>query len=231
MKKTALLLAALLTTGASLSADDAAPASSYAVTVDFPYASKYVFRGIQYAEESFQPSIKVTSGAAYAGIWTNQPVTKNIDNEIDFYAGYNFTVAQGWTLDVGGTFYYYPEADTNQGLFEHTFEAYAGLNGTVGGVTVGLYAYNDFDWEAFTLQGSVGYSIPIDDKTSCNLSAALGSVSADAGDYTYYSLGVQVPYKLTDSATVTAGLNWASHDLDGYEDNHVWFNIGLTATF
>lgn len=230
MKKTALLLAALLT-GASLSADDSA-SSSYSVTVDFPYASKYVFRGIQYAEGSFQPSIKITSGSAYSGIWTNQPVTGNIDNEIDLYAGYGFALSNGWSVDVGATLYYYPELDTSTGLDETTFEGYVGLNGTIEGVTVGLYAFNDFTLETFTVQGNLGYSIPIDDKTSMGLAATLGHVSPDAGEnYTYYSVGVQFPHKLTDTATLTGGVNWASHDLDGTEDNHLWFNVGLTVTF
>lgn len=231
MKKTAIILAALLT-GASLSRADEAAASSYSVAVDFPYASKYVFRGIQYAEDSFQPSIKVTSGGAYVGLWTNQPITKNIDNEIDLYGGYNFAIANGWSLDLGGTFYYYPEADTNAGLLEHTFEGYVGLTGTVQGVSLGLYAYNDFDLEAFTVQGNIGYSIPIDAKTSANLSASVGNVSPDVGsDYTYYSASLQIPYKLTDTATLTGGVNWASHDLSGVDDNHVWVNVGLTVTF
>ena len=55
--------------------------------MDFPYASKYVFRGVQYAEDSFQPSVKLTSGSFYLGLWTNQPITSNIDNEIDVYGG------------------------------------------------------------------------------------------------------------------------------------------------
>jgi uncharacterized protein (TIGR02001 family) len=229
MKKTAFILATLLT--ASLARADATE-SSYSVTADFPYASKYVFRGLQYAEDSFQPSIKITSGPAYAGIWTNQPLTKNLDNEIDLYAGYNFALSNGWSVDVGGTFYYYPEADTNAGLLEHTFEGYVGLTGTVQGVSLGLYAYNDFDLDAVTFQGNLGYSIPIDAKSSCNLAASIGNVSPDAGDdYTYYSLSAQFPYKLTDTATLTGGVNWASHDLAGWEDNHFWVNVGLTVTF
>ena len=65
MKKISLLLAALVT-GASLSAQAPAPApaaSAYSVTVDFPYASKYVFRGVQYAEVGF--GVLQTSGNPY----------------------------------------------------------------------------------------------------------------------------------------------------------------------
>lgn len=57
-------------------------------------------------------------------------------------------------------------------------------------------------------------------------------MSPDAGsDYTYYSASVQFPYKLTDTATLTAGGNWATHNITGLEDNHFWVNVGVTVTF
>jgi uncharacterized protein (TIGR02001 family) len=235
MKKTTLILAALVA-GVSLSAQTppvAAPAApSYSVTVDFPYTTKYVFRGIAYSDEAFQPSVKLTAGSAYAGIWTNQPVTSNIDNEIDFYGGYGFKLSDSWSLDLGATVYYYPELDASTGLDETTFEGYVGVNGTFGSTTVGLYVYDDFTLKSFTVQGTIGYSLAINDKASMNFLGTLGSVSPDAGDdYMYYGVGVTLPYKLTDTATVTAGLQYASHDLDMVDDNHVWGTIGLTVTF
>jgi uncharacterized protein (TIGR02001 family) len=93
MKKTALILA-LLATRLGLNAQESK--LSYSVTVDFPYASKYVFRGIEYAKDSIQPSIEVASGNFYAGVWTNQPVTNNSDNEFDFYAGYGIPLNDKW---------------------------------------------------------------------------------------------------------------------------------------
>ncbi|AOS46345.1 hypothetical protein Verru16b_03449 [Lacunisphaera limnophila] len=229
MKKTSLILAALLA-GASLSADEAAPAS-YSVTVDFPYASKYVFRGIEYAEDVVQPSVKFTTGDFYAGVWSSLPLDKGYEAEVDYYAGYGFKLSEGLALDVGATIYHYPGLD-GAGVDKTTFEAYAGVNGSVGGVNLGLYLYQDFDLEVFTVQGNLGYSIPIDDKVSMNISASLGNANPDAGSgYTYYGVGAQFPYKLTDNTTLTGGVNWASHDLSGVEDNHVWFNAGLTVAF
>lgn len=236
MKKIALLVAALVS-GASLSAQAPAPAPvpaapAYSVTVDFPYASKYVFRGVQYAEDSFQPSVKVTVGSGYLGMWTNQPITSNIDNEIDFFGGYGFKLSDTWALDVGATVYYYPELDSSSGLDRTTFEGYVGLNGTFGSLTTGLYAYNDFTLKNFTLQGTVGYGIPISDKATFNLLATVGHVSPDAGDdYTYYGIGATVPYKLTDTATFTVGLQYASHNIDLVDDNHFWGTVGITVVF
>jgi len=233
MKKITLLLAALIA-GASLPAQTpaAAPAPSYSVTVDFPYVGNYCFRGVKFAEESFQPSVKVTSGSLYLGLWTNQPITSNIDNEIDFYGGYGWKLGDKWSLDVGATLYYYPELDDSLGLDNNTLEGYVGLNGTFGSFTVGLYAYQDFTLENFTLQGTVGYSVPVSDKATFNLLGTVGNVAPDVGDnYTYYGIGATVPYKLTDSATLTVGVQYATHNIDGLEDNHIWGTVGITVVF
>ncbi len=135
-------------------------------------------------------------------------------------------------VDVGATLYYYPELDASSGLDSSTFEGYIGLNGSVGAVTIGVYAYRDFTLDATTFQGTAGYSIPIDAKASLNLAATIGNVSPDSGsNYTYYSVGATVPYKLTDAATFTVGANWATHDLTGVADNSVWVTADLTVTF
>lgn len=229
MKKLLLFLSALLA-GASLPAQTPAPA--YSVTMDFPYASKYVFRGVQLADGSFQPSVKLTSGSFYLGLWTNQPITSNIDNEIDVYGGYGFKLNDTWSLDVGATLYYYPELDDSTGLDSSTFEPYVGLNGSFGRFTTGVYVYNDFTIDALTFQGTVGYSVPISDKATFSLLGTIGNVSPDAGgDYTYYGIGATVPYKLTDTATLTVGLQYATHDIDGLDDNHFWGTVGVTVVF
>jgi uncharacterized protein (TIGR02001 family) len=234
MKKPALLLAALLT-GASLSADTApapaaAPASSYSITADFTYATKYVFRGVQYAEGAFQPSVKVTSGDFYAGAWISAPVDKGYELEIDYYAGYGIKLQNGWALDAGLTAYSYP--GLNGGGDKVTWEPYLGLNGSFGAVTSGTYAYYDLTLKVFTVQEALGYSIPIDDKTSMNWTATIGRAEPKSGSgYTYYGLGVAIPYKLSDKATVTVGAQYADHDIDGLDGNHFWGTLGFTYAF
>ena len=240
MKKTAVLLAALAM-GALLRADEApaaapattvaAPASTYTVTADFPYVSSYVFRGVKLADDCFQPSLKLAAGNAYAGIWMSQPVEASVDNEIDFYGGYTFALSKGWSLDVGATLYYYPQMDPAAGD-ESTFEAYVGLTGTVGGITLGGYVYQDFTLKATTVQGSIGYSVPVNDKLSINFSGNLGYVTPDQGDsYTYYGASVQLPWKISDKATVTIGGSYANNDIDNAVDDIFWANIGFTYTF
>lgn len=231
MKKTALILVALV--GVSIAQAQVQESKlSYSVTVDFPYASKYVFRGKESAKESLQPSIEVASGNFYAGIWTNQPITNNSDNEFNFYGGYGVPLNDIWKVDLGGTFYYYPEADKSS-ADEHTFEGYVGITGTVAGFTPGIYAYYDFDVKAFTLQGSVGYSVPLESSgTSLDFSVTLGNVSPDVGDdYLYWGVGVNLPFKLSEKATFAVGAQYASNDLDGVKGDHLWFTTGLTVGF
>lgn len=236
MKKTAVFLAALVT-GAVLRADEApvepAATPSYTVTVDFPYVSSYVFRGVKLAEDSIQPSIKVAMGSAYAGIWLSEPLDSEFDREVDFYGGYSFALSSAWALDVGATIYHYPELDTSSGADDTTVEGYVGLNGSLGGVTLGGYVYHDFTLEATTVQGSLGYGIPLGEKLSANLAGTLGYVTFDGGDdYVYYGASVQFPYKISDQSTLTVGGSYANHDdVIGYEHDNFWANIGFTYTF
>lgn len=228
MKKTAILLAALVS-GASLVADEA-PTSSYSITTDVTYTTRYVFRGIQYAEDAFQPSVKLTAGDFYAGIWASAPVDKGYELEIDYYAGYGFKLADGWTGDLGATLYSYP--GLNGGGDKTTFEPYLGFNGSFGSVTSGTYLYYDTTLEVFTAQQTLGYSIPIDDKTSLNILATVGHADPDAGEsYTYYGLGATIPFKVSDKATITIGAQYASHDLDGAKDDHFFGTLGFTYAF
>jgi uncharacterized protein (TIGR02001 family) len=227
MKKITLLLAALIT-GASLTAADA-PASTYNVTVDFPYTTKYVFRGVQLAKGAFQPSVKLTTGDFYAGIWNSSPVDRGYELEFDYYAGYGFKLPNGWSLDVGATLYTYPGLNVGD---KSTFEPYVGLNGSFGAVTSATYIYNDFTLDVFTVQETLGYSVPLDANTSLNLAATLGRVEPKGGSgYTYYGVGATIPYKLSDKSTITVGVQYADHNISGLEGNHLWGTLGYTYTF
>jgi uncharacterized protein (TIGR02001 family) len=240
MKKTALLLAAL-TAGTGLHAQDVK--STYSVTTDFTYASEYIFRGIELADESFQPSIEVSFGDAYVGFWTNQPVTKNADNEIDIYGGYKYKVDDALSFEAVGTYYWYPEAAS--GANDETYEVGLGATYVYQGISTSLYYYYDLELEADTIQLSVGYSVPLEAiGSSVDFSAFYGF--ADGRDwapnsgskvmeyYSYYGFDVSVPYKLNDKATITTGIHYAANErlFDGTApDSNLWFTVGLSVGF
>jgi len=224
MKKNLVIGLAALVTGAVVQAGD------LSVSADFTFASDYIFRGIKYGDNSLQPSIEITQDTFYAGIWAQQPMqnrsSQGWGDEVDFYLGYTPKITDTVSMDVGATHYYYPTGDS-------TTEVFVGGNFTFDKITPGIYAYYDFDLEALTVQGNIGFSVPLDQAgTSLDLSASVGHVSPDVGDnYTYYSAGVSIPYKINEHATMKVGVNWASHTLDGVEDNHLWFTAGMTVGF
>ena len=231
MKNTAIILADLAA-GASLQAEE--PASSYSITVDFSYASEYVFRGTKFADESFQPSLEIAKDNWYVGVWASQPIAKSDDpeiefsDEIDFYVGMGLPLNDTWKVDTGATLYYYPEIDESSGLDTTTFEGYVGITGTVSVFTPSFYTYYDFTLETWAFQGAVGYSIPLADELSLDLTATLGLVTPDLGDsYAYYGVGAVIPYKLTDNATASLGFQYATNGATGSED-HFFFTAGIT---
>lgn len=225
MKKTALVLAALVA-GASVRAQE----TSYSITLDFPYVTEYVFRGISYADDAFQPSIELSTGNFYAGIWSSLPASSGGTNEYDFYVGYGVGLNETWSLDLGATYYYYPETPSD----DEQFEPYAGVTGEIGGgFSASLYAYYETEFEVFTYQGSLGYTIPMSDRTSLDLSATLGYVDPDlgGGSYTYWGAGAVFTHTLADRASAYLGLNYATNDLDGVEGDHLFVNTGVTIGF
>lgn len=227
MKKIAALLLAAATSLASLNAQ---AESSYNITVDFPFVSEYVFRGIKFADESIQPSIELAVDDFYIGMWTSQPVSDNIANEFDFYLGYGVALNDTWSVDFGATYYYYPETPSG----DEQFEPYVGLAGDLGsGFSGSAYYYYETEFEVSTFQFDLGYSVAIDDSSSLDLGATYGYVTASGGgDYSYYGVSGTFNYALNDNSGIYAGVVYADNDIGGgVEDGHVYFIAGLSVGF
>lgn len=215
IKKTALVLAALVA-GVSAQAQEAAK-SDLSVTVDVTYVSDYVFRGQLLANDSIQPSIEAAYGDFYAGVWYSDDVNGTALSETDVYAGYGFAVTDTIKLDAGVTRYLYDGQSSGD-----TTEVYAGVSADVL-LSPSVYYYYDFDREANTVEVSIGYSLPIDAiKASLDLSAKAGYTSKGGQyvngysneDYTYYVVGAAIPYKLSETATLTVGVDYILNDTD-----------------
>jgi uncharacterized protein (TIGR02001 family) len=225
MKKTAALLLASLVSGASLNAQE----SSYSVTMDFAYVSDYVFRGIKYADDAIQPSIEFATGDFYAGIWISEPVTNTALNEYDFYAGYGIAISETWALDLGATYYYYPETSSG----DEQFEPFIGASGDLGGGLSGsAYYFYETEFEVSTFQFGIGYSTEMSDKSTFDVAADYGFVSTDGpGDYNYFSLSGTFNYALNDSAGSYLGLVFTDNDISGADGSYFYFITGLSIGF
>jgi uncharacterized protein (TIGR02001 family) len=243
IKKTILALAAL-GTGASVYAAEQANAVSF--TLDNTIVSEYIFRGKEFADYTFHPSIEAKYGDFYAGVWAALPETTSAvgagplaltGEEIDLYAGYSFAINETLSLDVGGTYYHYTPK-----TYKSTFEPFIGANAKVAGFNLGLYYYYDLQIEDATFEGSLGYSIPVESiGTSLDFSANLGYVSGDgvegpggniADNYTYWGVGVAVPYKVSENATVTVGVKYTDVNKSAINaDYEVTYSAGLSIGF
>lgn len=206
IKQTALAVAAIAA-GVSAQAAEAAK-SDLSVTVDVTYVSDYVFRGTKLADASVQPSVEAAYADFYLGAWHTDGISDSTGSETDFYAGYGLKLNDTVKLDAGVTQYTY-----NGGSGNDSTEVYVGAAADVL-LSPSLYAYYDFDYENTTVEASIGYSFPIDAiKASLDLSGKVGFV--DLGDedsrslvednYTYFVAGVAVPFKLSETATLTVG--------------------------
>lgn len=232
MKKTLVIGLAVLCAGSVARSQD------FSISSDLTFASEYIFRGIKLAENSLQPSIEFAADEFYAGLWTNLPLenrsSANLEDELDFYLGFTPKLSDAVTLDIGATHYYFTGA-SGRPTTDSTTEAFIGANFLFENFSPGVYAYYDFDLEAFTIQGNLGFSIPLDQVgTSLDLAFNVGHVNPDEGEsYLYYGAGLSVPYKINENATVKVGVNWASHDLNDQliEDDHLWFTAGVTVGF
>ncbi len=218
IKKTSLALAALVA-GVSAQAQDAK--SDLSVTVDVTYVSDYLFRGAKLGDASVQPSVEAAYGDFYAGAWHSSEVSHSDGaTETDLYAGYGFAINETFSLDAGVTRYTY-----DGGSDLDSTEVYVGVSADVL-LSPSAYYYYDFDYETYTIEGSIGHSFPIDAiKASLDLSAKVGHVGAPGDDRTYYVGGAAVPFKLSDTATLTVGVDYVVNDgdnlIDGDEDGIV----------
>ena len=227
---------------AAIAAVSTISAQEVSVSSAFGWESAYVFRGVQLGDESFQPSIEVAVDDFYAGIWGSFSLNDNSagvvgGDEVDYYAGYGFAISDSISGDIGVTYYTYSSADSFDN--GNTVEIYAGASFDVVAAP-SVYAYYDFDLEAFTLEGTIGHSLELTDGVALDLGAHLGWVDADGFDYTYYGATADLSYAVNENASVSAGVRYGANadfdtfgDLDdlGSDDNAFWYGVSGSVSF
>lgn len=187
--------------------------------------SKYVFRGEQLGKATFMGSFDIEIDDFYIGVWTAQPTSgRHIwDAEIDFYGGFEFELNEVTALDIGATYYYYPE-DSG----ESTFEPYVGISWDLD-FEPAIYLFYDFDLKTFTAEASIGYSWEVADKTTFDVSGAVGWFNPKDDDSGYYFMGYAgFSYEFTDYASGSLGFNLSDVRRG---KSHAWFGAHVTVEF
>lgn len=240
MKTNIALIAVMALGAASASAQD----SALSISTTVGWESKYVFRGIQLGEEIITPSIDLSYGGAYIGVWGAFPVdaqANNIDddgywNEVDIYAGYGFALGEMLSADMGVTYYSYPSVQEDLFGDPNTTEIYFGVAAETM-ASPAVYAYYDFDLENFTVEASIGHSLPLAESMSLDVGVYVGFVfigkdenaigyteddSTTAVDefaegedtYTYYGATADLVYSVNENAALTVGVRWGGSGED-----------------
>lgn len=232
MKKTIVCLAAL---GAGMSY---AGAQELSISSSFAWESEYIFRGVQFADEYFAPSVDLAYGGFYAGIWAALPFDLDRSmgevNEVDYYGGYAMDVSETVGLDFGATYYTFDSQDDFFDSDVNTFEVYTGISMSTA-LSPAFYVYYDFDLETLTFEGSVGHSIEVGETSTVDFSASAGWVEPDVGDsYLYYGASASYFYGFTENAGLSIGLNYYGADEDlmyGGDGNTLTYSFSFSAGF
>jgi len=260
MKKFLLGTAVILSATAISSQASAQILDDLSVSVSTDYVTEYVFRGVSFADAAIQPGIELSSGGFSFGAWYSAPfggTSAGAFDELDLYGGYGWDVSDLVSASVGFTIFHFPQAgELFDGLFSgnggSTLEVYGGLSlDTV--LAPSVTAYYDIGLEAFTLEGSVGHSIPLENNFSVDLGLTGGFVLADGpGDYQWGTASASLGYGFTDDASVYVGANFSLNSDDnldfevtrdvntgvidplsgaGTDDTQFWFGTGFSTSF
>lgn len=240
------LVAALLCASAFAPAANAQDAElSVSTGVDF--VSQYVFRGVSLADDAVQPYAEVSYGNFTVGGWFSTGIGENsllAGDEFDLYAGYSVPLNSSISLDLGATYYHYPQG----GDFFETEDGAAGsyeVSASVGFGDVPLApsvsAYYDFTLEAFTLEGGIGHSFPLSESNAIDLGLTVGLVDGDGFSYEWGTASASVSHAFTDDVSAYLGANYSLNsedvlDFDAIingdpEGDLFWIGTGVSAGF
>ncbi len=242
----------------ALAASTAASAESLSISTTVGFESRYIFRGVQFAETSIQPAINLSFGNFYLNSWFNLPIGDDDlvvtpgGEELDLAAGYSAPLNDVINYDVGVTYYTFPDLasgffdvfeEDGDGLGANTLEPYIGLAFDVP-LAPSVYLYHDFFFDTTTIQGNASYSFPLSEKTSFDLGGYIGYVIDDTGgtDYLYGAASAGLSYTLTDDGSIHTGVRYGGSNIAGgaFIDDSIlgtsqasgfWWGVGFSADF
>ncbi|EDY82427.1 hypothetical protein VDG1235_2049 [Verrucomicrobiia bacterium DG1235] len=197
-------------------------------TLEAAISSIYVDRGLEMADLTWHPSLELSQGNVYGGLWAALPLEnrsrpETIGDQYDVYAGYGWAAGDKLAIDLGGTLSF------TDG-FDETFEGYVGLVGEFGTFSPSIYIYNDFDLDAFTVEASTSVAVPLD-VFPFQATIRAGLVEADV-DYRYYGLDLLYPVELGPSSRLLLGLHYSDNDFGaGMPDNSLYGSAAVRLRF
>ena len=244
-----LTLAAALLAATAFAPTAFAQDSELSVSTGVDFVTQYVFRGTSLADNAVQPYAEVSYGDFTVGGWFSTGVGENsifAADEFDLYAGYSVPLDSSISLDLGATYFHYPQSggffSTNDGA-SGSYEVSASVGFGEVPLSPSITGYYDFTLKNFTLEGSIGHSIPFGGSQSFDLGLTVGLVEGDDGfDYQWGTASASVAHAFTDDVSAYVGANYTLNSEDfldfdralfgsGPKDNLFWFGTGVSAGF
>jgi hypothetical protein len=231
MKKRLLSLTILTAMIAAPSYSQPSDGSKGTFTITPAYVSTYMFRGVRFGGQSFQPVIDYSRGPLTLGLCASLPVDEKIADSIypecDFFASYEWAIVPDvFKITPGVIVLTWPTInETEDGMHQMICGPSLSFGYTVKGLTFSLNLYYDLVLKGATYEFGADYSIPV---------KPLGidlEFSARAGTYkwldiapstkitetgNYWSAGVAIPYSFSDSLKLTVGWLYTS----GFDNYH-----------
>ena len=242
-----LTLAAALLCATAIAPTAYAQDAELSVSTGVDFTSQYVFRGVSLADDAVQPYVEASYGDFTVGGWFSTGIGANsvfAGDEFDLYVGYSVPLDSSISLDLGATYYHYPQG----GDFFETADGGAGtyeVSASVGFGDVPLSpsvsAYYDLTLEAFTLEGGVGHSVEIGESQSFDLGLTVGLVDGDGFSYEWGQASAAVSHAFTDDVAAYIGANYALNSEDALDFDStingdpkgslLWIGTGISAGF
>ena len=231
-EKTAKIIGctAVLAFFSALSADKVA-AEDIGAEVSVGYDTDYMFRGVNLGEDLLWSDVNVsttlTDGLDLGvGAWYANVADDAGNDELDIYAGLSTSMGD-ISLDLGATYYYYPDPVAGEG----TLEFGVGFGTSAGPFDLSLGLYYDIDLEAAYYEVGAATSFDLTDTMAVDVGGAIGN--ADGDTLTALTFTIGVPITLSDSASLSpyVGVNIPLDDFEDVEDDTIYSGLSLTVGF
>lgn len=215
----------------------------FGVEVAVGYDTHYMFRGVNYGEDSVWglievalpiiPGVDLAVGAWYQDPQSAAPENPDREDELDLYATLGAEVAPGIYGWVGYYHYLFPEAGNGS-----TNEVTAGVEFALLNelLTVSVEAFYDIDIEGWYFMPTASHTIPVSDFLSIEFGAAIGyqvDYYRDGGDWNDVRAFAKAPISLTENVTLEPYIahSWALDAIEDFQDDELYGGVSLSVKF
>ena len=250
-----LVFALLTATGLGAVAQEEAPAatssdSSLSLDVSVGYTSRYVWRGLTFANESAQGDISTSfdmgdAGSISVGVWGQLDLTDDYDEEfnfteVDLYAGWEKSFDM-ITIGAGVINYQFPSINGDA----DTTEVYAsvGLDVILAPSVTVYYDVDAAEGDAFYVSTGIGHDFDLGFST-LSLGGAIGWVNSDGGEWLYGSgdgftdvaVTASLGFDLTENLSISPFVSYTAliedaKDANGNDNEEIFGGVNLSFSF